>query len=209
MSKGDQDYSLAGRKAKNSGDIAEGEFDSAGLYFVNQGLIDIRPTHPEFVTLGFIPLNVIPRKFRKGGNSYSQVAYGYFKAQATADRVISIKSLGGQTCWVEIKNITGANTKQIKDSRHQYDMMAQAQADGAALGFYAARWGATSKRGDEWRLHPLESVEIPTDTNDHTAIRLHRESGLLIPPFDQLNNLPDWLPVILAYSSVKAKEMAI
>lgn len=197
MSKVAQNSYESGRKARDTGNFAESEFDAAALYYQNNGLIDIQPTYPQFVPLGFVQQKNI-RGGKKGGNPNAQVAYGYFKADSQADRVISLKELNGQTCWVEIKSVSGANTMTIKGSRHQYDQMKQAQADGGALAFYAVYW----QKAQEWRLYPLESVQIPLDSKDPTTVKIERESGILMHPLDQWNSQPDWYSAVMEYVKI-------
>ena len=73
--------------------------------------------------------------------------------------------------------------------------MKQAQADGGALAFYAVYW----QKCQEWRLYPLELVEIPPDSKDPTSVKIEREVGMLMQPIDQWSYQPDWYSAVMGY----------
>lgn len=177
-----------GRLAKERGSIAETIFDYSANYYVANRELAIYPTYPQFIKLGTI-------QAEDENGILSEHDYGFFREKATADRVGSVKDLGGQCVWIEIKSIDAANIKKVPSTRHQYDQMNEAAQDGKALGFYMVFWLESKSRAAEWRLYPLDSPGLEL-IDDHKSIRFHREHGVLVPGFDALNDSPDWLPVV-------------
>lgn len=161
-----------GKLAKERGSLAEREFDIACRYYRSNYLLDWRPTYPEFVVVQRLP---------------DKTVRGFFKEKGTADRVLSLVQLGGQTCWVEIKGFARKDQKTLSEGIHQYDQMLASVQDGWALAYYAVRW--EWRKEVEWRFYAVKSLQKEED-----KIVFERETGLFVPsPL----GWPDWLSVVV------------
>lgn len=162
-----------GKEAKERGTLAEQEFDYACRYYRGNCLLDWQPTYPEFV--------VVKR-------SSDGTVRGFFKEKGSADRVISLVQLDGQTCWVEIKSFLAKDRHTLDKGIHQYDQMLASIEDGGAMAFYITRW--EWHKEVEWRLY-----ELPALVKNDGKIIFKREAGWFVPsPL----GWPDWLPVLLS-----------
>ena len=174
---------IGGLEAKLAGEANEEVFDASLNYYRANGLVDWNPTYPEFVTLGYTTIK------------RNKVAYGYFKKQATSDRIVSIKKLGGMTCWIEIKKADAAKKKTIYKADHQLEQMQRSIEDGGGLGFFAI-WWCGGKEDPQWVLYPADKLRL----NEKRGIEFYREVGLLaqnVPNTD----IPDWLPGVIRYAT--------
>ena len=170
---------LAGKRAKQSGDLAEELFQCAARYYAAERWISYRKTNPPFVPLGEIQEEHETRFGPTAGN-----LYGFFDDKSTADWVVTIRHLRAASVWIETKRVTSAqNSTNLKKGLHQFDQMNDDFETGGAMGFYLVMWDHPSIETD-WRLYPISQI-----VRLHDRIRLYRRNGIMIPA---TNNWPEW-----------------
>ena len=158
-----------GIKAQKEGAATEQLFDDACDIYLSQN----RPFHivqipPKFKILGETVIN---------GKLFK---YGYWECKGAADRHLTYK---GRSIFVEIKSVSGENSRTLTKSLHQYDQMLDATKRGQGLAFYLVRW--RRKSGDDWRYHDVRHLH-----KTEKGIRFVRSKGHQVPV---LTGLPDFL----------------
>lgn len=165
-----------GKKAKDSGDLAEELAQGSFEYYEAMRLLAWHKTGPPVIYAG----------------------NGLWRAtgEAPPDYSLSIAP-DGRKLWLEIKHWTdGLDTNLYRDKLHQFECMDRYGHAGAA-GAYLVWWEYKDKI-NEWRLHPYYSLEAIEDGVGERGygLRFNREAGIFCPQSN--THVPDWLGPFLA-----------
>lgn len=110
--------------------------------------------------------------------------------RAYPDRHVTLKTLGGRTCWIDVKSWQARDRNSYPLTGHpdavaQLEKMREEITFGA-LCFYLVCWRWNGN--EEWRLHPVESL-----AEENGNLVFLREKGYFA---DSSQGYPDWLGVL-------------